>query len=60
MEVRLSYSVMQSDGNSFGGVVVLDKVKMAFSYKDSILDLIFEKQIFSDPNYKDFNSDGRK
>ena len=54
MEVSLSYSVIQSDGNSFGGDVVLDKVDMAFSYKDSILDLIYEKQIFSDLNYTDF------
>ena len=52
---------MQSDGNSFGGDVVLDSVNMAFSYKDSILDLIrkawkaiiFESLLIFQ---KDFNS----
>ena len=41
-------SVMQSDRNSYSGDVVLDSVNMAFSYEDNILDLIYEKQIFSD------------
>ena len=39
---------MQSDRNSFGGDVVFDSVNMAFTYEDSILDLTYEKQIFSD------------
>ena len=42
---------MQSGGNSFDGDVVLDRVKMSFSYEDSILDFLYEKQIFSDLYY---------
>ena len=38
----LYYSVMQSDGNSFGGDVVLDRVNMVSSYEDRILDQIYE------------------
>ena len=45
---------MQSDGNKFGGDVVLDSFNMAFRYKDSILDLIYEKQVFLDLYNKDF------
>ena len=45
--------MIQSDGNVFGGDVVLDSVNMAFNSEDSILDLIYEKQIFSDLYYKD-------
>ena len=41
---------MQSDGNSFGGDVVLDSVNMLSSYEDAILDQIYEKQKFL---YKD-------
>ena len=37
-----TYSVMQSDGNSFGGDVVLKNVNIASSYEDSILDQIYE------------------
>ena len=47
------YSLLkQSDGNSFCGNVVLDSVSMA-SRDDSILDQIYEKQIFSDLFYED-------
>ena len=31
-----TYSVMQSDGNSFGGDVVLDSFNMVYSNEDSI------------------------
>ena len=51
-----SYHVMQSDGNSFGGNIVLDSVYMVSRYEGSILVLIYEKQIFSDLYYKDLNS----
>ena len=44
------YSVMQSDGNSFGGDVVLKSINMASSYEDQI----YEKQTFSDLYYEDF------
>ena len=40
---------MQSDGNSFGGDVVLDRVNMVFRDEDNILD-----QIFSEFYYGDF------
>ena len=43
------YSVMQADGNRFCRDVVLVR------YEDSILNQIYEKQIFSDPYYKDLN-----
>ena len=33
-------SVMQSDGNGYGGDVVLDSVNMLSSYEDCILDQI--------------------
>ena len=45
---------MQSDGNCFGGNVVLKSVNIAFSYEDSMLDQIYKKQIFSDFYYEDF------
>ena len=32
------YSVMQSDGNSFGGDVIIDSFNMAYMDKGSILD----------------------
>ena len=38
----LEYSEMQSDGNSFGSDVVLKRFYMASSYKDNILDRIYE------------------
>ena len=37
---QVSYSEMQSDGNSFYGDVVLDSVNMAYRGGDSILDQI--------------------
>ena len=43
--VRLPYSVMQSDRNSFGGDVVLDSFNMSYRDEDSILDQKYEKQI---------------
>ena len=48
------YSVMQLDGSSFGGDVVLDSGYMASSYKDSMLYLIYERHIFSKLYNKDF------
>ena len=45
---------MQSDGSSFCWDAVLDRVNMVSSYEDSILDQIYEKQIFSDLHYEDF------
>ena len=49
------YSVLQSNGNSFGGDVVLDSFNMAYKGDDSILYLylIYEKQIFSGLYYED-------
>ena len=40
------YSVIQSDGNIFCGVVVLDSFNMENSDEDSILDKKYQKQIF--------------
>ena len=45
---------MQSDGNSFGGDIVLESVNMVSGGEDNILDQIYENQIFSDFYYKDF------
>ena len=42
--IRDRYSVMQSDGNSFFGNVVLDFFKRASWDKDNILDQICKKQ----------------
>ena len=42
----ISSVITQSDGNSFGGDVVLDSLNMAYMDKDSILDQKYEKQIF--------------
>ena len=39
-------TVMQSDGNSFCGNVVLDSFVMEYNDEDSILDEKYEKQIF--------------
>ena len=41
------YSVTQSQSNSLLGDVVLDSFNMVYRDKDSILDQIYEKQIFS-------------
>ena len=38
---RRLYSVMQSDGNSFCGNVVLDSFNKAYRNEDSILDQIY-------------------
>ena len=46
-------SVIQSDGYSFCGDVVLDGVNIAYMDGDIILDQIYEKQIFSDFYYED-------
>ena len=47
---------MRSDANSFGKDVVLKRaLNMASTYADSILDQIYEKQIFLDFCYEDFN-----
>ena len=50
------YRVMQSDGNTFGGDVVLKSFNIAssYEYEDSILEQMYEKQIFSDFFYEDF------
>ena len=42
------YSVMQSDGNSFYGDVVLDNYNKAYRDKDNIIDQKYKKQIFCD------------
>ena len=47
------YSVMQSDGNSFYGIVVMDSIIMAYRDEYSILEQIHEKQIFLDLYYED-------
>ena len=54
MKIKLKYSVMQSDWNSFRGDVVLDSVNVAYRDEDSILDQIYLKQIFLDFYYEDF------
>ena len=47
------YSVMQSDGNSFWGDVVLDNVNMLYTFKESILDQIYKNQVFADLYFED-------
>ena len=44
---------MWSESNSFWGDVVLDIFNMAYRDEDSILDQIYQKQIFSDFYYED-------
>ena len=44
--LRKLYSVMQSDGNSFYGDIVLGSVQIVYRDEDSILYQIYEKQIF--------------
>ena len=46
MELTLLYSVMQSDGNSFCGNVVLNGVCMAYRNEDSMLDKIRRSKYF--------------
>ena len=48
------YSVMQSDGNTFCGGVVLDSFNMKYMNEDSILDKKIWKQIFWYIHYEDF------
>ena len=45
---------MKSEGNSFGEDGVLESVNMEYRGVDSILDQIYEKQIFLDLYYEDF------
>ena len=52
LKISLKYSVMQSDGNSFCGDVVLNSGNIANSDKDSLLYEIYEKQIFFDLNLR--------
>ena len=47
------YSVMQSDGNSLCGDVVLDGVNITYRHEDNNLDQIDEKQIFLDFYHED-------
>ena len=49
-----SYSVVQSDGNSFWGDVVFDSLNMAYRDEDSISDQKYEQQIFWDLYYEGF------
>ena len=46
---------MQSEGNSFYGDVVFLSFNRAFRDKDSILEQKYEKRIFWDLYYEDFN-----
>ena len=46
------HSVMQSDGNSFGGNVVLDSFNKVCRDRDSILDQKYEKQISENFNFR--------
>ena len=48
------YSVMQSDGNSFCGDVVLGSFNVSYRDEDSILEQMYYKQISWDLNYEDF------
>ena len=54
LEILLQCSVMKSCVNSFCRYVFLDSVNMAYRHKNSVLDLIYEKQIFLDRYYEDF------
>ena len=47
------YSVTQSFANSLLGYVVLDSFDKVYRDEDSILDQTYQKQAFSDFNYKD-------
>ena len=49
-----NYSVMQSDGNSFCGDVVLDSFNKASRDEDNILDQIYKKQKCLDFYYVNF------
>ena len=62
MAQSIQYSVMQSDGSSFCGDVVLDGFNMSYRDEDSILEQKYEKQISWDLYHEDFisGSDCRK
>ena len=47
------YSVMQSDGNSISGEVVLDSFNISYRDDDNIFDKMWEKQISWDFFYED-------
>ena len=46
---------MRSDGNSFGGDVVLDSFNKAYMDEDNILDQMYRNQICLDIYYYDYN-----
>ena len=48
---------MHSDWKSIGGDVVLDSSNMEVRGEESILDQIYEKQLFLDLYYADFKYD---
>ena len=48
------YSVMQSNGNSSYGDVVLNSFNKGYRDKDSILEQKYKKRIFWDLHYEDF------
>jgi len=48
------YRLMQSDGHSFGGNTVLSSIIIVKRDEDSVLDQIYEKQIFSYIYNEDF------
>ena len=48
MALYISYTVMQSDRNTFYGYVVLDNFNKASWDEDNFSDQIYKKQIFSD------------
>ena len=43
---KITYSVMQSDGNSFCGDVISDSFNKASKDEDNILEQIYKKQIY--------------
>ena len=51
---KFIYSVMQSDGSSFWGDVVLDSFNMEYRDEGSFLDQQYENKNFWDLYYKDF------
>ena len=52
--IYILYSVMQSDGNSFRGDVVLGSFNMSYRDEDSILKQKYENQISWDLYHEDF------
>ena len=59
-KLRQVYSVMQSDGNSFGGDVVFGSFNKACRDEDSIQENIYVKQIFRNFNMKIQDLKGEK